>query len=72
MAVVAGFIALGASSGFMAQEAAAAIWSDTEVQLLYGKDFQEPFNPNDVAKTIVTLQHASGWEYGAISSSSTR
>ena len=64
MAVVAGFIALGASSGFMAQEAAAAIWSDTEVQLLYGKNFQEPFNPNDVAKTIVTLQHASGWEYG--------
>ena len=46
------------------QDAGAAIWSDTELQVLYGKKFQEPFNPNDVAKTIVTLQHASGWEYG--------
>ena len=57
-------LAMMAALGVGMQNAGAAIWSDTELQVLYGKDFQEPFNPNDVAKTIVTLQHASGWEYG--------
>ncbi len=57
-------LALMAALGVGMQNAGAATWSDTELQVLYGKHFQEPFNPNDVAKTIVTLQHASGWEYG--------
>lgn len=56
--------ALAAAVGIGMQSARAAIWSDTEVQLLHGNKFQEPFNPDDVSKTIVTFQHASGWEYG--------
>ncbi len=60
----AGLIAIATAFGTGIESAGAAVWSDTEVQLLYGSKFREPFNPNDVTKTIVTLQHASGWEYG--------
>ena len=59
----AGAFALAVALG-AAGNAAAEIWSDTEVQVLYGDKFQEPFNPQDIAKTIITLQHAGGWEYG--------
>lgn len=39
-------------------------WSNTEIQYLHGNQFQEPFNPSDVGKHIITLQHADGHAYG--------
>ncbi len=39
-------------------------WSANELQLLHGTQYQEPFNPSDVSKSIVTLQHASGYSLG--------
>ena len=42
----------------------AADWSDTEIQLLRGTRFHDNGNDVDIAKTIVTLQHASGHAYG--------
>lgn len=47
-----------------AAPASAFDWSDTEIQYLYGKEFREPFNPRDVSKHIITLQHADGHAYG--------
>lgn len=45
--------------------AQAADWSDTSIGLRYGTKFAEPFNKNDIAKTIVNLNHASGYAYGS-------
>jgi nucleoside-specific outer membrane channel protein Tsx len=42
----------------------AAQWSDTEIQLLHGDRFHDKGDQVDISKTIVTLQHASGWAYG--------
>ncbi len=39
-------------------------WSATEIELLHSGNFREPFNPNGVTKSIVTLQHASGYGVG--------
>jgi len=47
-----------------AQPAAAADWSDTWAGVRYGTDFREPFNANEIAKTIYVLQHVSGYKYG--------
>lgn len=50
---------------FMFSIAAQAVdWSDTELQYLHGNQFREPFNPDDVRKDILTLQHASGHSLG--------
>ena len=58
-------LALALASGLiMSTTAQAADWSVTEFQFLYGTEFQEPFNPNNVTKSIVTLQNASGFKYG--------
>jgi hypothetical protein len=43
---------------------AAAQWSDTSVGVRYGSKFREPYNDTDITKTIVDLQHASGYAYG--------
>ena len=43
---------------------AAAQWSDTSIGVRYGTKFREPYNPDDITKTIVDLQHASGYKYG--------
>ena len=43
---------------------AAAQWSDTSIGIRYGTKFREPYIANDIAKTIVDLQHASGYKYG--------
>jgi nucleoside-specific outer membrane channel protein Tsx len=45
--------------------ALAADWSDTAISWRHGRDFREPFNPNDVRKNIVALTHASGYAYGS-------
>ena len=46
--------------------AGAQVWSANEVQLLHGTRYQEPYNPNPVSKRILTLQHASGYEWGRV------
>jgi hypothetical protein len=42
----------------------AAQWSTTEVHFQYG-ELTEAFSDEDRRTTIITLQHASGWEYGS-------
>lgn len=42
----------------------AADWSDTEIQLLTGNRFHDNGNDVNIGKTILTLQHASGYKYG--------
>lgn len=39
-------------------------WSSSEIQLLYGSNFNEPFNPEGVNKFTITVTHAHGWAYG--------
>ena len=43
---------------------AAAQWSDTSIGVRYGTKFREPYIDSDITKTIVDLQHASGYAYG--------
>jgi nucleoside-specific outer membrane channel protein Tsx len=52
------------SGSVCAQPAAAADWSDTWAGIRLGSAFREPFNPDDIAKTIYVLQHVSGYKYG--------
>jgi nucleoside-specific outer membrane channel protein Tsx len=49
------------AAGLTAQ---AADWSDTSIGYRYGTKFAEPFNNNDIAKSIVNLTHVSGYKYG--------
>jgi nucleoside-specific outer membrane channel protein Tsx len=44
--------------------AAAAEWSDTSISYRYGTKFHEPFNTQDITKSIVNFTHASGYKYG--------
>jgi nucleoside-specific outer membrane channel protein Tsx len=44
--------------------AVALEWSATEIQYLHGARYREPFNPDNVSKDIVTLQHADGYSLG--------
>ena len=50
--------------------ARAADWSDTAAGVRYGTSFHEPYDNNadgsakDIAKTILSLTHASGFKYG--------
>ena len=43
---------------------AAAQWSDTSIGVRYGTKFREPYIDQDITKTIIDLQHASGYAYG--------
>lgn len=43
----------------------AADWSDTHIGYRTGNKFSEPFNPNDITKDIVNLNHVSGYKYGS-------
>ena len=55
------------STSFVATNALAANWSTTEMHFQYG-DLDQPFDgvPGSSADTtIITLQHASGWDYGS-------
>lgn len=64
-------LAAAAALALSAVGAHAADWSDTSLGLRYGTTFAEPYdnNPNgsrvDVAKTILSLTHASGYKYGS-------
>ncbi|GHC92851.1 hypothetical protein GCM10007320_43330 [Pseudorhodoferax aquiterrae] len=57
-------VALTAGLAFGGGAASAADWSDTSVGVRYGTKFAEPYNPNDIEKTIVNLTHSSGYKYG--------
>ena len=39
-------------------------WSSSEIQFLNGNNFNEPFNPESVSKSIITVTHVHGWAYG--------
>ncbi len=43
-----------------AQTAAAFDWTSSNIQLLYGKDFEL----GDDDRATVTIEHANGWQYG--------
>ncbi|MGN6525948.1 MAG: outer envelope protein [Burkholderiaceae bacterium] len=45
--------------------AAAADWSDTSIGVRHGSSFREPYIADPIAKTIVDVQHADGYAYGA-------
>jgi nucleoside-specific outer membrane channel protein Tsx len=57
-------IALVAMAAF-AVGAQAADWSDTSINVRHGSKYAEPFNTNDIAKTIIGLNHVSGYKYGS-------
>jgi nucleoside-specific outer membrane channel protein Tsx len=44
--------------------ALAADWRNTELHVLHGDAYREPYNPNDVSKSIVTLQQVAGYQQG--------
>lgn len=60
----AGSLLLAAALLGGASQAYAADWSDTAISYRYGTDFAEPYNPNDIAKSIVNFSHSSGYKYG--------
>ena len=43
----------------------AADWSDTSFGYRYGTQFQEPANPDSMAKNILNLTHVSGYSLGS-------
>ena len=45
--------------------AQAADWRDTSMGLKYGTKFAEPFNSKDIAKTVASFTHVSGYKYGS-------
>lgn len=51
-------------SGLLFQSAQAADWSDTYIGYRYGTKFAEPYESNDITKSIVNLSHVSGYKYG--------
>ncbi len=57
---VCALVALAAVS----QLAQAADWSDTYIGYRKGSTFAEPFNPDDIGKDILNLNHVSGYKYG--------
>jgi opacity protein-like surface antigen len=48
-----------------ASAAQAADWADTSIGYRYGTKFAEPFGSNDIKKSIVDLNHVSGYAYGS-------
>lgn len=43
--------------------AGAATWSSTNIQLLYGDNYNTGFGGDDT-RTIITVEHANAWKYG--------
>ena len=42
----------------------AAEWSDTSIGYRTGSRFREPFNPDEIRKDIIDINHVSGYAYG--------
>ncbi|WP_150051666.1 MULTISPECIES: outer membrane protein OmpK [Methylomonas] len=40
------------------------LWSVSEIQYLHGANYREPFNPNDVSRSLITVTHSHGWDFG--------
>src|SRR5690348_15081059 len=40
-------------------------FSAWDIQLLYGTEFQEPFNPEDVSKVTFTVENVAAWSWGS-------
>jgi len=59
-------VALAATGMLVAGgQAAAAEWSDTSISLRAGNKYHEPFNRQDIGKTIIGFTHVSGYKYGS-------
>src|SRR5258708_34553148 len=56
---------LASLTAFVSTTVAASDWSDTYFGYRYGTKYREPYNPNDIAKEIFSLTHASGYKYGS-------
>lgn len=39
-------------------------WTSTEIQYLHGSNYQQPFNPNAIEQSIITVTHSDGWKFG--------
>jgi hypothetical protein len=60
-----GVAALAAGSILFASvPASAEEWSDTSIGIRHGVKFSEPYDPNNIVKTIINLEHAGGYKYG--------
>jgi hypothetical protein len=57
--------AFAAASTLSALPATAADWSDTYIGYRTGSEYAEPFNANKIRKTILNLNHVSGYKYGS-------
>lgn len=59
---------LGAAIGLLGwagtTSVAAAEWSNTYIGYRYGTRFAEPFNNQEIRKSIFNLNHVSGYQYG--------
>lgn len=64
-AIAAGVMSVSLLAGASAQ---AADWSNTDIQYLYGRSYQDYDDHgnkiDDQAKSVITLEHADGWSYG--------
>jgi nucleoside-specific outer membrane channel protein Tsx len=47
------------------QQAHAVDWSDTSIGYRYGTGFAEPFNAQDISKSIINLTYANGYKWGS-------
>ncbi|MFL9925728.1 outer envelope protein [Herbaspirillum lusitanum] len=45
--------------------AQAADWSDNAIGYRYGTRFAEPYNSQDISKSVINFTHASGYRYGS-------
>ncbi|MBU6259915.1 MAG: outer envelope protein [Burkholderiales bacterium] len=59
-----GIAAASAALATFALSARAADWSDTSVGLRTGNKFAEPYGSTSIGKTILDLNHVSGYKYG--------
>lgn len=39
-------------------------WTNNEIQYLHGDNYHEPFNPNNISQSIITITHADSWKFG--------
>lgn len=54
-------VAATAMAGMSAQ---AADWADNSIGYRYGTRFAEPYNTQDISKSVINFTHASGYKYG--------
>ena len=56
---------ISATIALVCGAAQAADWSDTSIGYAMGDKFAEPFNTKDISKSILNLNHVSGYKYGS-------